>query len=244
MKLKAIFFDLDNTLCNYSVGWESARARGIERAYRALVAHLPGVAFPDWQRAFDKASEEVAPFWEEPVERGLPLGRERTRRALGHLGLDPEDADPELVDALTGAFYEAVLEHLELFPDAEEVLRALRPRFVLGIITNGPADVQRTKIERLGLPERVDHVLISGELGIAKPDPRIFRRALERAKAPPEAFLFVGDHPEADVQGAKGAGLWAAWINRKGLPPPDGLEADFVIESLVELLPRVGATER
>ena len=223
------------------MGWESARAKGIERAYQTLTDRHPEVALSEWQRAFDRASEEVAPFWEEPVERGLPLGHERTRRALGHLGLDK---NPELVEALTWAFYEAVLEYLRLFPDADEVLSALRPRFVLGIITNGPADVQRAKIERLRLQERVDHVLISGELGIAKPDPRIFRRALELVEAPPEAFLFVGDHPEADVRGAKEAGLWAAWVNRKGLPPPDGLEADLVLRSLTELLPQLGADAR
>lgn len=241
MELKAIFFDLDNTLCDYGVGWESARAQGVERAYRALVAHHPRVALPEWREAFEKATEEVAPFWEEPVERGLPLGRERTRRALAHLGLEPE---AELVEALTRDFYEAVLEHLRLFPDVERALEELRPRFVLGIITNGPADVQRTKIERLRLHERVDHVLISGELGIAKPDPRIFRRAFALAHTKAEEFLFVGDHPEADVRGAKGAGGWAAWINRRGLPPPDGLEADLVLESLGELLPWVDATGR
>lgn len=239
MKLKAIFFDLDNTLCRYRVGWEEARAEGIEQAYQVLRAHHPEIALPDWQRAFERATEEVSPFWEEPVERGLPLGRERTRRALKNLGLTPDKDATELVDELTWAFYEAVLEHLELFPDADEVLRELHPRFVLGIITNGPADVQRTKIEHLRLHERVDHVLISGELGVAKPDPRIFHKALELAEARPEAFLFVGDHPEADVGGAKGAGLWAAWLNRKRLPAPDGLDADFVFESLLDLLPHL-----
>jgi len=233
MNLKAIFFDLDNTLCNWSHGWESAREHGIEAAFRRLSRHHPQIGFPEWQEAFHEVTEEIAYFWEQPVQKGVLVGRERTRRVLARLGLHFEEG---LVDALTQAFYRAVLEHLQLFSDADEALRLLRPRFVLGIITNGPADIQRAKIEHLELPKRVDHVLISGELGIAKPDPQIFRRALELAGVGAEELLFVGDSPKTDILGAKEAGVWAAWINRDNLPPPQDLPADFTIRSMDELI--------
>ena len=232
MNLKAIFFDLDNTLCNYSVGWESAKAHGIQAAYEVLHERHREIDFSEWHQAFQKATEEISHYWEQPVQKGILVGLERTGRALGHLGLAIEE---EWISILTQAFYATVLEHLLLFPDVDEALRALRPRFTLGIITNGPADIQRTKIERLELSKRVDHMLISGELGIAKPDPQIFRQALGLAKVEAHEFLFVGDSPETDILGAKAAGVWAAWINRKGLEPPEDLPADFTIDSLSEL---------
>lgn len=231
--LKAIFFDLDNTLCHYSAGWESAKVHGIRAAYEVLHERHREIDFSSWNTAFQRATEEVSHYWEQPVQKGVPVGLERTGRALGHLGLA---IDEEGISTLTQAFYAAVLEHLQLYPDADAALRLLRPRFTLGIVTNGPTDVQRAKIERLELSRRVDHVLISGELGFAKPDLTIFRRALELAAAEPEEFLFVGDSPETDIRGAKGAGMWAAWIDRKGLAPSEGESADFVFETLDELI--------
>jgi putative hydrolase of the HAD superfamily len=231
--LKAIFFDLDNTLCNYSAGWESAKAHGIQAAYEVLRERHREIDFSEWQQAFRKATEEVSHYWEQPAQKGVLVGLERTGRALGHLGLARGE---EWISTLTQTFYAAVLEHLELYPDADETLRLLRTRFTLGIITNGPADIQRAKIERLELSQRVDHVFISGELGIAKPDPKIFQRALELAEVEAHESLFVGDSPETDIAGAKEAGVWAAWINCKGLPHVESDEADFVIESLDELI--------
>jgi len=232
MKLRAVFFDLDNTLCNWSGGWDSAREQGLRAAFQVLSARHPKISFSEWHEAFDKATEDVAHFWEQPIKQGISVGKERSRLVLERLGLE----DGELVDPLTEAFYLAVLEQLRLYPDADEVLRALRPRFTLGIITNGPGDIQRAKVERLELQRRVDHVLISGELGIAKPDPKIFERALELSRVRPGEFLFIGDSLGTDIAGAKGAGVWAAWINRDGLPPPeDNPKADFVLSSLREL---------
>jgi len=233
MNLKAIFFDLDNTLCNWSHGWESAREHGIQAAYKTLSVRDSAITFAQWHEAFYEATAEVAHFWEQPIRQGVSVGKERSRRILARLGIE---ADEAFIDSLTEAFYLAVLEHLQLYPDADEALRLLRGRFVLGLITNGPADIQRAKVERLELPKRVDYVLISGELGIAKPDPQIFHHALGLAQVGAEEFLFVGDSPETDILGAKEAGVWAAWINRNNIPPPEGLLADFTIWSMDELL--------
>jgi putative hydrolase of the HAD superfamily len=233
MKLKAIFFDLDNTLCNWSHGWESAREHGSRAAFQVLQTRFPRIGFAEWHEAFNEVTEEIAYFWQQPIQQGVSVGRERSRRVLTRLGIDVEEA---FIDSLTQAFYEAVLEQLRIYPDADKALRVLRPSFTLGIITNGPGDIQRAKVERLGLPQRVDHVLISGELGIAKPDPKIFQMALELAEAEPEGFLFVGDSLETDIVGAKGAGVWAAWIDRGRLSPKEDPEADFVLGSLVELI--------
>ena len=81
----------------------------------------------------------------------------------------------------------------------------------LGVVTNGGQDRQRKKLDAMGLSDTMDVILISGAEGIRKPDRRIFHRALSRLGVEPREALFVGDHPEADIEGALGAGLDAVW---------------------------------
>ncbi|MEP6492309.1 MAG: HAD-IA family hydrolase [bacterium] len=83
------------------------------------------------------------------------------------------------------------------------------------IVTNGRAVMQRPKLERLGVIELVDAVIVSGEEGIAKPDVEIFRRAAERLGVSPEECAFVGDNPHTDVAGAQAVGMHAIWVKRE-----------------------------
>jgi putative hydrolase of the HAD superfamily len=100
-----------------------------------------------------------------------------------------------------------MLEHLtELVPDVR-----------LGIITNGELDYQQTKLERLGLAGRFEHVVASGSVGVTKPDVAIFEAALARFDGtPPERAVYVGDRLRTDAIGAAQAGLLGVWLNRRG----------------------------
>jgi putative hydrolase of the HAD superfamily len=102
-----------------------------------------------------------------------------------------------------------VLEQLRRGPGAS----ADRP---LGIITNGPADVQRDKVDLLQIRHLVDFVIISGEFGTSKPDPAIYTEALRKAGATADETVFVGDSAEHDIAGAQASGLRTVWINRCG----------------------------
>ena len=84
----------------------------------------------------------------------------------------------------------------------------------IGIVTNGPTEVQRAKLELLGIDRLVDFVLVSEEFGVAKPDPAIFREALRLAGVKPEEAIFVGDSVEFDMAGARAAGIPTVWVNR------------------------------
>lgn len=94
----------------------------------------------------------------------------------------------------------------------------------LGIVSNGPTLKQRRKVETLGLAQRVGTLLISDELGIAKPDERIFRLAASQLGVEPSACMFIGDNPEKDVRAAEAVGMRAVWFEAK-LPWPDDLPA-------------------
>lgn len=86
--------------------------------------------------------------------------------------------------------------------------------FRTAILTNGRADFQSPKLDRLRVAALVDHVIISGDEGIHKPDAELFRRVAERLDVAVSECVFVGDHPRNDIAGAEGAGMRAIWFER------------------------------
>jgi len=118
----------------------------------------------------------------------------------------------------------------EPYPDTA-LLAGLRERHRLAVVTNGAACLQREKLERAGLAGAFDAVVVSGDLGVGKPDAAVFRRALALVGA--DDGVMIGDSVERDVDGALALGLRALWMNRAGEPRP---RADLVeIRGLDEL---------
>jgi FMN hydrolase / 5-amino-6-(5-phospho-D-ribitylamino)uracil phosphatase len=206
-----VLFDLDDTLCDYA----GARTGRLRIAFANALAHLPdGGGGVDLERLI---AESVAIH---------PHGSDHFGDLLGRYGV----TDPAVAEA-TRAWYQANrFLGLELFDDAAETLRFVRaalPGRRIGVVTNGPTEVQRDKIALLALAPALDFALISGEFGVAKPDPAIFWEALRRGGAAADDAVFVGDSPDFDVAGARAAGIRAIWVNRTGrpwsheAPPPD-----------------------
>jgi putative hydrolase of the HAD superfamily len=130
-----------------------------------------------------------------------------------------------------------------LFPDAAPTLFALRASGrKLGLITNGSVRMQSAKLACLALSPMFDTILISDAEGITKPKHQIFHLALERLNVNPAHAVFVGDHPEVDVAGARAAGMRAIW--RRDPDVPRVVEADAVIEELGDLLPLLGLEQK
>jgi len=126
--------------------------------------------------------------------------------SLGHC-LAPEDSRIErAVDAYFSAFY----DHCELVPGTKELLEELVGRYPLGMLTNftHPPAVLRI-IDGMGLDPFFRTVLVSGDLGYRKPHPSVFAQLVAELGVPAERILFVGDDLEADIQGARDAGLQA-----------------------------------
>jgi putative hydrolase of the HAD superfamily len=145
---------------------------------------------------------------------------------------------PALATAVDGeALTDALLAALRFraYPDAAPVLRALRARGLrLVVVSNWDVSLHE-RLEETGLAPLVDGAVASAELGHAKPDPAIFAHALGLAGVPAEAALHAGDSLEADVEGARAAGLRAVLVARDGTtPPPAGVP---VIATLAELPP-------
>lgn len=157
--------------------------------------------------------------------------REAWRLALADQSID----DDGLAEELGERFGAERRARYEVFPDAEATLRELSGTYVLGLVTNGASCLQRDKLRASGLGGYFKVVVVSGDVGVAKPDASVFQRAL--AGSPAQRAVMVGDSVEKDVHGALAVGLGAVWVNRAGRPRPDGLEVPEV-RSLSEL-PRV-----
>ncbi len=143
------------------------------------------------------------------------------------------------VDAAYGGF-----RRDDLYPDVLPALAGLRDRgYRLAIVANQPA-ARSAELRALGVT--ADVVAMSGELGVAKPDPAFFERALELMGSPdPGSVAYVGDRVDNDVVPAAAAGMRAVWIRRgpwaavqEPLPPRDGAPA-LVVRSLDELVERI-----
>ena len=133
-------------------------------------------------------------------------------------------------------WYRSAMErNIEPDPEIIDFLTGLNGKKIpWGIVTNGAAS-QRGKCRAAGLEQIAPFIIVSGEVGYAKPDQRIFRDALSATGIEkPERVLFVGDNPVADIDGAKRFGMMAAWIRKgrqysSGLLPPDHT-IDHVLE--------------
>jgi HAD superfamily hydrolase (TIGR01549 family) len=105
-------------------------------------------------------------------------------------------------------------------PGAPEAVRQFKQHSLIAVVTNNTVSEQEEKLAFLGLDRTVDYLITSEEVGLAKPDPGIFRAALRRTGTPPRETVMVGDAWESDIAGALGAGLRAVWFNRFRAPRP------------------------
>jgi putative hydrolase of the HAD superfamily len=215
----AVLLDALGTLIELEKPWpylvEELAARGVvvteEAARGAMLAEM----------AYYRAHHDEAGTW-----AGL---KDLRRRCAGvvqeHLAtaLALDDVQDALLAAIRFRAYPEV-------PAALERLRAGGAR--LAVVSNWDVSLHDV-LERTQLRALVDAVVISAELGAAKPDPAIFRAALERLGARAADAMHVGDSVEHDVEGARAAGLEAVLVARDGVEPPDGVR---VVASLDGLL--------
>lgn len=250
-RAKAVYFDLDDTLCGY---WDAAKG-GLRAAFEAHP--VPGFSTDDaiaaWAKEFRRYAEELktSHWYEIYLTQGSITRTEMMRQALEAMGVE-DSAHAWRLSETYGIERDA---RLELFPEARNVLRALYGRFRLGLITNGPADVQRQEIATLGIGQYFDVVLIEGEMGIGKPHAAVFRRAEEEAGAAGDEVVFVGNSYAHDIAPAIRAGWRTVWVRRESdVPPsaegvrreeipPGGPQPDATVGSL-ESLPELLGVER
>jgi putative hydrolase of the HAD superfamily len=156
---------------------------------------------------------------------------EAWRLALADQGVD----DPQLAGELAERFGVERRARHEVFADAVGALDQLKESHSMVLVTNGAACLQREKLAASGLSDYFEAVVVSADLGVAKPDASVFEHALSQLGADSAGAVMVGDSISKDVDGALAAGLGAVWINRNGAPPAD--RSDLVEISTLNDLP-------
>lgn len=221
--IDAVLFDLDDTLLSWEApGWTWREING--RRCAAAAAHLGRIApHAPSATALEAATyDAVIGAWREtradPALRSPNLGAILCD-ALDRLGFAREGLD---VHALCDAYGWEAVPGVVPFADALPVLDALRAAGVrTGIVTNSlyPRRLRVAELTALGLLDRVDVCVTSGDVGYVKPHPSIYRAALDAIGVAPGRAAFVGDRPERDVKGANALGMTSVLFRPAYLPP-------------------------
>jgi 2-haloalkanoic acid dehalogenase type II len=236
--IKAISFDLNDTLVD-TRGVQEAVVRTCDEV--AASAGLDAARLLQANRVAWRAYwPEVEASWTLGVLDGETVSLETWSRALRSCGCD----DNALARLARDAHRRHARDVARLFEDVHEVFSWIwGAGLPLALVTNGASDSQRDALRSLGIEQQFAAVIISGEVGIAKPDPRIFAAAINKLGVQPEDVWHVGDSVETDVMGAKAAGLIPVWLNRRGIIwTEDAPAPDHEIRSLRQLIGLVSAT--
>jgi len=225
--IKALFLDLDHTLCDTYGADDRAYDHTLNLATR-LNSHIDCTAL----RSAYTELVDTEPWDPESV---VPVVQWRTTlwaRALKRQGVDNTGLARQLHDC----FYQQRIVRFKFFDGVTDMLTSLRRDYTLIIVTNGDTAIQRPKLKACNANDFVDHILISGELRIDKPDPGIFQKACEFAGCAAAEAIHAGDSLKSDVQGGINAGLAATvWVNPgAGRPAPEP-KPDFEITTILEL---------
>ncbi|MBJ3813549.1 pyrimidine 5'-nucleotidase [Shimwellia pseudoproteus] len=218
MKWDWVLFDADETLFTFDA------FSGLQRMFNDYSVTFTNDDYQAYQ-AVNK------PLWVDYQNGAISASQLQLRRFESwaeRLNVAPGD--------LNSAFLNAMAEICTPLPGAVSLLNALKGQAKLGIITNGFTALQQIRLTRTGLRDMFDLLVISEQVGVAKPDRKIFDYALEQMGNPPrDRVLMVGDTAESDILGGINAGLATCWLNAHGRALPDGITPTWQVATLAEL---------
>ncbi|RKY72115.1 MAG: hypothetical protein DRP97_01090 [Candidatus Latescibacterota bacterium] len=235
--VRAIFFDLGDTLINSRIFGPNGELKAVEEVVELVHLNRPP---SDYLSLSDEAGQVVGALMEKGRPPGESLQEYGTRlltakyaKLIELMGGVPDEAS---ADQVFRACLSGIATADSLFPEAREVLEALKGRYRLGLLSNNIVEYVRGPLEHLGLERFFDVVVISGEENTRKPEPAVFHRALERIGAKPSEAMMVGDSLLEDVAASQRVGMTAVWVNRSGEKPKLEVKPDYTIGDLRVLL--------
>lgn len=207
--IKHIFFDLDHTLWDF----ESNSKAALHEIFEAeQLVHKGIPSFETFIEAYQNINKR---YWDLYREGKMTKERLRVGRFLDTL-LHFELNDKPLALKMGDDYVNISPRKTNLFPHTLEVLEYLKNNnYCLHIITNGFSEVQYTKLENSKLKPFFDEIITSEQVGVKKPDPKIFHYSLETARSIANESLMIGDEPEIDIKGALDVGMKGFVFNPK-----------------------------
>ncbi|MDG0789902.1 HAD family hydrolase [Cohnella ginsengisoli] len=213
--IQAVLFDLDNTLLDRTRTFQNFTSSFV----RTYFSH-------------DPKTDSIAARIIELDQDGY---KEKTLLFTELLQELPWLTKPEL-NELMDYYSEHYVKNALLMEHAVETMSYIRRKYKLGLITNGRTAIQYGKIDRLGIRDNFNFILVSEEAGVKKPDNRIFKMASDKLGVSPEQCLYIGDHPKNDIEGAGLAGMKTIWFEvNQPWRAEITVKPEFRIKHLIEL---------
>jgi 2-haloacid dehalogenase len=206
---RTLLFDIDGTLLDYRTAQKQAASMALASVGIGDPAGLLDSVMRLVEGEEVQDTESCRPGWREIGSAGMQSVFNAAGVAL------PSGAFLE-------AYFKAMAGHGVPLPGIGDMLASLAPGRVLGAVTNGLGPVQRSRLVLAGVMEYLDVLVISCEVGLAKPDPEILRLAMRLAGSVAENTLFIGDSPTSDMGAAMAAGVDFVYIDSDGIFPASG----------------------
>ena len=217
-----IFFDLDHTLWDF----EKNSALTFEKILRE---HQVDIDVPKFIKVYIPSNLSFWKLYREEKISKEELRYQRLKTVFDALDFQISDAK---IDLLADAYIAHLPFNNHLLPNTIDILDYLRPKYRLHIITNGSQDIQDKKLKNANIYRYFDQIINAEMAGVKKPNPIIFKLALEKAGTAPEKSLMIGDSLEADILGALASGFHALHFNGHNGPQHENCE---MIHDLCEI---------
>jgi len=234
LKYKAGLFDLGSTLIEYENNdWATLGKMGIMAAHPYLKSQFPNL--PEVQEfgpTFYLYLRDILDARKGDAEVEL---YDTCAKIFERMKLIISDG---IVEKFVDIYYKPVRDQITMVPGADEILNNLKNAgLTIGLVSNSifPEKFHIHEMEHFGLHKYFDFTIFSSSVGIRKPGKRIFEIALEKAKVEASEAIFIGDRFDADITGAKNAGIVSVWKYKEGRENPEGIEPDYSIVNLDEI---------
>lgn len=208
-----IFFDLDDTIWNFSAN----SAISLKKLYE--LSPILRKLFKTTEEFIEIYHRHNATMWDLYAQGKVTtaeLKLERWRRTLATRQFEVLTA---VCEELERTYLDILAQEKEMIPGVEAMLERLTKKYLIAVLSNGFSATQYKKLRHSGLWRYVTRTIVSEEIGVNKPDPRLYAYTVDETGAE-NPHLMVGDHPSTDILGAMKAGWYAIWYNPSGRPWP------------------------
>lgn len=230
-KIKAIFFDLDDTLYSYKASNSKimAELKTIEYFCKKYPQYKLNDAFED----FTNIKQDIKKRFPD-----LPVRCDRNYWIVEFLRAK-HNFDKKLAKEMLDEFWKVSCDNIQGYYDAEIILKYFKKKgYKLGVITNGIRKWQVKRLKATGLKKYFDYIITTSEIGYEKPHKGVFEFALKQAKVKPAEAIMIGDNPIRDIAPANKLGMTTVWLRRGKryyLPIKGKEKADYIIKNFIEL---------
>lgn len=207
MKIRHIFFDLDNTLWDHN---KNARLTLEELFEDHKIQESFAIPFNDFYEVYHEINEDLWIKIRDGIIDKDYLRKHRFYDTFLKFNLD----DFELSQTFEHQFLDEIVKYNELVPGSLDILEYLKKKgYTIHIISNGFRDVTHRKVEESGIKAYITTITSADDVGVRKPNPKVFNYAINLAKATKQESIIIGDDWVADIKGAKDFGIDAIYFN-------------------------------